>query len=386
MGSTVRMGLSAAIKKAIPVLGLGLALLFACLQAYSQGSSGRILGTVTDQSGGVIAGATVTVTDLQRGVSRSLITDDAGEYSAPQLNPGTYKVRAESKGFSATERTDLLLETGKEIRVDLTLSPGQQTQTITVTEQLPVVETTNATLGGTLSNQTINDLPLNGRNYQNLLSLRPGVLAEPGGGSWTQSTNGVRPEDNVFLVNGMLNVGAFSALSIMNAPALAGDAASILPIDAIQEFNIEENPRAEYGWKPGAVINVGIKSGTNALHGTAYAFGRQTSFDARNFYNQVSEGCTAPCPKTEVALEQYGGTIGGPIKKDKIFFFAGYEGQRYTVGSPFLANTPVTTSLAGTANAANGPAWSVPDAEAALNTKCAAAPSPQANVLQWKCR
>ena len=259
----------------------------------------------------------------------------------------------------------------------MTLSPGQQTQTITVTEQLPVVETTNATLGGTLSNQTINDLPLNGRNYQNLLSLRPGVLAEPGGGSWTQSTNGVRPEDNVFLVNGMLNVGAFSALSIMNAPALAGDAASILPIDAIQEFNIEENPRAEYGWKPGAVINVGIKSGTNSLHGTAYAFGRHTSFDARNFYNQVSEGCTAPCPKTEVALEQYGGTIGGPIKKDKIFFFAGYEGQRYTVGSPFLANTPVTTSLAGTANSANGPAWSVPDAEAALNAKCVAAPSPK---------
>ncbi len=371
MASMMRAGLSTAIKKAIPVLGLGLALLFACLQAYSQGSSGRILGTVTDQSGGVIAGATVTVTDTQRGVSRSLTTDDAGEYSAPQLLPGTYKVRAESKGFSATERTDLLLETGKEVRVDFSLSPGQQTQTITVTEQLPVVETTNATLGGTLSNQTINDLPLNGRNYQNLLSLRPGVLAEPGGGSWTQSTNGVRPEDNVFLVNGMLNVGAFSALSIMNAPALAGDAASILPIDAIQEFNIEENPRAEYGWKPGAVINVGVKSGTNSLHGTAYAFGRQTSFDARNFYNQVSEGCTAPCPKTEVALEQYGGTIGGPIKKDKIFFFAGYEGQRYTVGSPFLANTPVTTSLAGTANSANGAAWSVPDAEAALNLKCA---------------
>src|ERR1700730_8612282 len=377
MTNTMGIKSSAASKTIIPVLGVGLAMLLLCLQAYSQGSSGRILGTVTDQSGGVIAGATVTVTDIQRCVSRSLTTDDAGEYSAPQLLPGTYKVRAESKGFSATERTDLLLETGKEIRVDFSLSPGQQTQTITVTEQLPVVETTNATLGGTLSNQTINDLPLNGRNYQNLLSLRPGVLAEPGGGSWTQSTNGVRPEDNVFLVNGMLNVGAFSALSIMNAPALAGDAASILPIDAIQEFNIEENPRAEYGWKPGAVINVGIKSGTNSLHGTAYAFGRQTSFDARNFFNRPSEGCTAPCPKTEVALEQYGGTVGGPIKKDKIFFFAGYEGQRYTVGSPFLANTPVTTSLAGTANSANGAAWSVPDAEVALTAKCAAAPTPK---------
>ena len=308
MGRNKVAGVNAAIKKMAQllgaILGIILGVILFCAPAYSQGSNGRILGTVTDRTGGVIAGSTVTVTDTQRGTSRVLTTDEAGEYSAPNLLPGTYKVRAESKGFSATERTDLLLETGKDIRVDFSLSPGEQTQTITVTEALPVVETTNATLGGTLSNQTINDLPLNGRNYQNLLSLRPGVLAEPGGGSWTQSTNGVRPEDNVFLVNGMLNVGAFSALSILNAPALAGDAASILPIDAIQEFNIEENPRAEYGWKPGAVINVGIKSGTNSLHGTAYAFGRTTAFDARNFFNPPSQ------PKSEVALEQYGGTVG----------------------------------------------------------------------------
>ncbi len=374
MGKNTAAGVNAAIKQMAQLLGAVLGIILGtvlmCAPAYSQGSNGRILGTVTDQTGGVIAGATVTVADTQRGTSRVLTTDEAGEYSAPNLLPGTYKVRAESKGFSATERTDLLLETGKDIRVDFSLTPGAQTQTITVTEALPVVETTNATLGGTLSNQTINDLPLNGRNYQNLLSLRPGVLAEPGGGSWTQSTNGVRPEDNVFLVNGMLNVGAFSALSILNAPALAGDAASILPIDAIQEFNIEENPRAEYGWKPGAVINVGIKSGTNSLHGTAYAFGRTTAFDARNFYDRPSENCTAPCPKTEVGLEQYGGTVGGPIKKDKIFFFAGYEGQRYTVGSPFLANVPITGSLAATPGGAN-PAQSVPDAEAALNKRCA---------------
>jgi hypothetical protein len=350
---------------------LCLGVLLACAPAFSQGNQGRILGTITDQTGGVISGCTVTVMDTQRGISRTLTTDDAGEYSAPQLLPGTYKVRAESKGFSATERSGILLEVGKEIRVDLSLSPGQQTQTITVTEQLPQVETTNATLGGTLSNETINDLPLNGRNYQNLLSMRPGVLTEPGGGSWTQSTNGVRPEDNVYMVDGMLNVGAFSALSIMNAPALAGDAASILPIDAIQEFNVEENPRAEYGWKPGAVINVGVKSGTNSLHGTAYAFGRDTGFDARNFYNQVSEGCTAPCPKTELNLEQYGATAGGPIKKDKIFFFAGYEGQHYTVGSPFLATVPVTGTLAGITTPANQVAWSIADAVTDLNKQCA---------------
>src|SRR5580700_3571607 len=303
---------------------LCVALLLSVALIHAQANLGRISGTITDQTGGAMVGATVTVLDTQRGISRNLTTDDAGEYVAPNLTPGTYTVSVESKGFKTGERAGILLETGKDLRIDLTLQPGDQDQKIVVTEEVPLVETTNATLGGTLSNQAINDLPLNGRNYQNLLSMRPGILVEPGGGSWTQSTNGVRPEDNVYLVNGMYNVGAFSALSILIAPALAGDAASILPIDAIQEFNTEENPRAEYGWKPGAVVNVGIKSGTNAIHGTAYAFGRDTAFDARNFFNEESEpGCPAPCAKTGVSLEQFGATAGGPIKKDKIFFFGG---------------------------------------------------------------
>ncbi len=342
--------------------------LLACVSlVYAQANLGRISGTITDQTGGTMAGATVTVLDVERGVSRTLTTDDAGAYVAPNLTPGTYTVNAEAKGFKTAERAGILLETGKDLLVDLTLQPGEQSQKIVVTEEMPMVETTNATLGGTLSNQSINDLPLNGRNYQNLLSMRPGVLAEPGGGSWTQSTNGVRPEDNVYLVDGMYNVGAFSALSILNAPALAGDAASILPIDAIQEFNTEENPRAEYGWKPGAVVNVGIKAGTNSLHGTAYAFGRDTGFDARNFFSEPGElGCQPTCAKTSVALEQYGATAGGPIVKDKIFFFGGYEGQRYTVGSPFAAIEPVSVTFGGTGNAIN----SIPDAETALNAKC----------------
>jgi hypothetical protein len=352
---------------------LCIALLIFVSLGHAQASLGRISGVITDQTGGAMSGATVTVLDTQRGIARTLTSDDSGDYVAPNLTPSNYTVSAEAKGFKTAERTGILLETGKDLRVDLVLQPGEQTQKIVVTEELPLVETTNATLGGTLSNQAINDLPLNGRNYQNLLSMRPGVLVEPGGGSWTQSTNGVRPEDNVYLVNGMYNVGAFSALSILNAPALAGDAASILPIDAIQEFNTEENPRAEYGWKPGAVVNVGIKSGTNSLHGTAYAFGRDTSFDARNFFNETSEpGCPAPCAKTGVSLEQYGATVGGPIKKDRLFFFGGYEGQRYTVGSPFQATVPVSASMGGNA------ALSIPDATAALNARCVAQSSPVA--------
>src|SRR5258708_1557462 len=228
-----------------------IALLLFVTLGNAQASLGRISGVITDQTGGTMVGVTVTVLDTQRGIARTLATDESGDYVATNLNTSNYSISAEAKGFKTAERTGILLETGKDLRVDLSLQPGEQTQKIVVTEEMPLVETTNATLGGTLSNQSINDLPLNGRNYQNLLSMRPGVLVEPGGGSWTQSTNGVRPEDNVYLVNGMYNVGAFSALSILNAPALAGGAASILPIDAIPAFNTEENPRAKYGWQTG---------------------------------------------------------------------------------------------------------------------------------------
>lgn len=138
-------------------------MLLICVPIFSQGNFGRILGAVTDQSGGVVAGATVTVLDVDRGISRALTRDDAGEYNAPNLEPGKYTVRAEAKGFKTVERQNVILEVGKEPRVDLSLQPGEQTQTVTVTESIPLVETTNATMGGTLNNTDIIDLPLNGR-------------------------------------------------------------------------------------------------------------------------------------------------------------------------------------------------------------------------------
>src|ERR1700676_378439 len=214
----------------IQVWCLSLAVFLVAAPLFSQGNQGRITGTITDQSGGVIAGATVTVKDVQRGVTRTLTTGESGEYNAPNLLPGTYAVRAEAKGFKVVERQNILLEVGKEVRVDLPLQPGETSQTITVTEQLPLVETTNATLGGTLSNETINDLPLNGRNFENLLSLRPGVTVYPGGGGWTQSTNGMRAHDNVYLVDGVNSNDPWMAQSIMNAGMASGDAGTILPI------------------------------------------------------------------------------------------------------------------------------------------------------------
>src|ERR1700730_4094017 len=297
------------------ILGAFLALFLTCTSLFSQGSAGRIQGSVLDQSGAAIPGATVTIQDVQKGTSRPLTTDSAGAFNAPNLVPGTYTIRAEFKGFKTVERGNITLEGGQPLRFDLTLQPGEQTQVVNVTESVPLIETNNAELGGTLQNQVINDLPLNGRNFENLLDLRPGVSKYPGNSGWTNSTNGGRPHDNYFMVDGVNRNDPWMAQSMMNAVMAAGDAGTILPIDAIDEFKTQQNPSAVYGWKPGAIVNVGIKSGSNQIHGTAYAYGRDGSWDARNYW-------TAPgSPEAPVELEQFGGSAGGPIIKDKLFVF-----------------------------------------------------------------
>ena len=324
------------------------------LPLFSQGSYGRILGTVTDQSGGVIASATVTVIDTQRGVARTLTTDAAGEYDAPTLISGTYTVRVEAKGFKRLDRQNVVIEVGKEVRVDATLQPGAQEQTITITEAVPLVETTNATLGGTLENADINDMPLNGRNYQNLLSLRPGIMVQPGGSPWSQSTNNIRPDETGWMMDGVINVSFYDDRQVGNSPSAFTDAATIVPIDAIQEFSTQENPKAEYGWKPGAQVNVGIKSGTNTLHGSAYAFGRTDAWDARNVFTpaEVNGTCIqnmsfpAQCDKLPVQLKQFGSVVSGKIKQDKLFFMGGYEGLRSLIGNIFIFPMPETSSCA----------------------------------------
>jgi Carboxypeptidase regulatory-like domain/TonB dependent receptor len=295
----------------------------------AQSTAGRILGTLTDQSGAAVAGASVVVSDVQRGTSRTMTTDVSGAYTVPDLQPGTYKIHVEAKGFKSIERPNVLIEVATDVRADFTLQPGQVTEMMTINEDIPLVNTTSSTLGGTLSNEEINDLPLNGRNYENLLQLRPGVMRYPGGGFSTTSSNGLRAEDNSYFIEGLFNSEPYSGQAIVNGAGIAGDSATILPIDAIQEFNIQQNPPAEYGWKPGAVVNVGLKSGTNSFHGTAFGFGRDGVMDARNFFNQ------APASKLTRTLEQFGGSLGGAIVKDKAFFFGAYEGQRYNVGNSF---------------------------------------------------
>src|SRR6202521_5040868 len=345
---------SARVSKTLHVLPTTLGVLLFSVSLFAQGNFGRILGTVSDQSGAVIPGATVSVIDTQRGLARTLTTDAAGEYNAPTLIPGTYTVRVEAKGFKRLDRENVLIEVNKEVRIDLTPQPGEQAQTVTVTEAVPLVDTASSTLGGALSNAEVNDLPLNGRNYQNLLALRPGVMIQPGGSPWTQSTNNIRPDETVWMMDGVINVNFYDARPIGNTPSPFTDGATIVPIDAIQEFNTQENPKAEYGWKPGAVVNVGIRAGTNTLHGSAYAFGRDVNWDARNIFNPGPDkngNCVpnlavpAVCDKLPAELEQFGGVAGGRIKKDKLFYFAGYEGLRSNIGNIFPIQIPATGEL-----------------------------------------
>jgi hypothetical protein len=310
-------------------LFLAATLFLFAMPTWPQSTAGRILGAITDPSGAAVAGAAVTVTDVQRGTSRTLTTDESGAYVAADLQPGTYKIHVEAKGFKSVERPNVQIEVATDVRVDLALQPGQVSETVTIMGEIPLINTTSATLGGTLSNQEINDLPLSGRNYENLLQLRPGVMRYPGGGFSTTSANGLRAEDNAYFVEGLFNSEPYSGQAIINGAGIAGDSATILPIDAIQEFNLQQNPPAEYGWKPGAVVNVGLKSGTNKVHGSAFGFGRDGVMDARNYFN------AAPNPKLTRTLEQFGGSLGGAIVKEKTFFFGAYEGQRYNVGNSY---------------------------------------------------
>jgi len=315
---------------AVLLLGVG-------LPAFSQGTQGTISGTILDQSGGSVGDATVTVTDVARGVTRTLVTDISGAYAATNLIAGTYTVRAQAKGFSVIERNNLLVEVGQTLRIDLELQPGEQTQTITVTEEAPTINTTDSVLGGTVSNTAINALPLNGRNFERLLQLRPGVVTTVGSGTGTSNTNGRRGTADQYRLEGIAGIAHTVGSSLLNNAYRGGDTSSLVPIDAIQEFSATQQPKAEYGFKDGSTVNVGIKSGTNSLHGTAYAFGRDAGVtDAANaFTKQV----------TPATMEQFGGTLGGRVIKDKLFWFAAAEFLRTKVGDTRVLKIPSDVQL-----------------------------------------
>ncbi len=326
--------------KAIRLLVLSIvAILVTSPFLTSQTYQGRILGTVTDSSGAVVGGASVTITNTATGISRKVATTTAGDFIAPNLEPGPYSVTVQASGFETVLHTGIQLEVAKDARVDVQLKPGATSVTMNISGEAPMVETTANVLGETFSNEAINELPLQGRDFQNLAVLQPGIQREPGGGFLSITANGNRPEANNFIVDGIDDNDAYYGTTVINAEGVEGTPATILPIDAIQEFNIQSSPEADYGWKPGAIINVGIKSGTNSFHGSTYYFNRNSAIDARNWFDPP------PAPVSAINLHQFGASAGGPIVKDKLFIFGNYEGVRDKVGNPLQVLAPVSVPI-----------------------------------------
>ena len=300
-----------------------------------QSVRGTILGTVTDSSGAVVRGAHVTVKQTATDLTRTEVTGDSGEYSIPQLPVGPYLLSVEQSGFKKTERTGIELRVDDKLRIDVVLAVGQLTETVAVEATNPVVSTDSATVGNVVDNRKVSELPLNGRNFLQLNLLVPGVnQGVKGSQNQTQggsiSVNGVREQSNNFLLDGMDN----NDLAI-NQYAVA------LSTEAIQEFKVQASTySAEFGRSPGAQINVASKAGTNAIHGVLYEYLRNSALDAKNFFDR-------PGPIPEYRRNQYGASVGGPIKKDKTFFFVNYEGNRIRQGITKVATEPTAAMKSG---------------------------------------
>jgi outer membrane receptor protein involved in Fe transport len=313
----------------------------AATSLVAQTFRGTILGTVTDPSGAVVTGAKVTVKNVATGLERTTQTSADGSYAVPELPIGTYAVTIAQSGFQTSLTSSVVVDVAVERRVDARLKPGEVATVVEVSgESLPQVETTADTLGGVLTSKTVENLPVNGRDYTKLLFLNPGVSGSPDeitdspGSFGVFSMNGARGRSNNFLLDGTDMNDGYRNDPAINEAGVFGTPATILPIDAVAEVNVLSNFEPEYGRNAGAVVNIVTKSGTNGLHGTAAEYFRNDALDARNFFNFVSQ------PKAAFHNNQYGASLGGPIVKDRTFFYADYEGQQESVGVVTLAMVP----------------------------------------------
>lgn len=335
---------------------LAAALLLMCgVAAKAQTFRGTILGTVMDSTGAAVSGAKVTVKNTDTGLTREVTTSDDGSYAVPELPIGNYSVTVEKSGFRTGVVSGIRVEVSSERRADVTLQPGELAQRIEVTgDTLPQVESTSNVLGGIVEAKVVTNLPVNGRDYQKLIFLVPGVTGSPDqitdspGSFGIFSVNGARGRANNFLLDGTdMNDGYRNDPSI-NEAGVFGTPATILPVEAIAELRILSNFEAEYGRSAGGVINVVTKSGTNVWHGSALEFFRNNALDARNYFNASRDVTTGQSiPQNPFHNNQFGGSLGGPILKDKTFFFADYEGMREKGAESSLACVPTQQDISG---------------------------------------
>jgi hypothetical protein len=317
---------------------LGVMLLLPCV-LWGQSFRGSIRGTVTDQTGAVIVGAKVTAKNTATGLTHETTTGQEGGYVFPELVAGTYDVIVEAKGF-LVKTIKASVNVGFDTRADAELHIVAIVDVPeTVTAEAPLVETTRDVLGQVVEERLVTQLPLNGRDFTKLVALVPGATVEPSGVAGTQfgfgqfNINGNRDRSNNYTLDGTDNNDPFFNNSALNQVGITGAPASLLPIDAIQEFNLQSQFGAEYGRNSGSTVNILTKSGTNQLHGSAFYFVRSSALDARNYFNTESR-------KTSFQNNQFGASLGGPIVPSKTFFFGAYEGQRERVGSDFLLQVP----------------------------------------------
>ncbi len=304
--------------------------------AHAQSAGATLTGVITDKSGALVNGAKVQIKNLDNGQIREVTTNESGLYSSPNLQPGPYEVKVTASGFTSAVQKGVVLNVGTEQALNITLQVGQVTETVEVSDLTPAIETTSSTVGATVEQRTVVELPLNGRDWTQLATLQPGIISVRAQASTGATANrgnrgfgdqladsGHRPNENTYRVDG-ININDYSN----GAPGSVLGAS--LGVDAIQEFSVvTTNYTAEYGRTSGAVINAITKSGTNQVHGSGYFFDRDKIFDAKNAFDSHSLS-TPPFRRT-----QFGGSIGAPIVKDRTFIFGDYEGVRQSQSLSF---------------------------------------------------
>jgi hypothetical protein len=330
-------------KRAFPLLSLA-AILISNVQG--QTTQGGIVGTVHDQKGANVPDVNLTITNPSTGLQRQTKTADNGVFRVMALPTGVYQIRAEAPGFATTTTNGVEIGVDQIRDVDIVLKIGTKTETVEVQSEAALTQTESSKLGEIIDNRKVEELPLNGRDFAQLARLNPGVASSGGGGGQQggeggvsgYSSNGQRSTSNNFMVDGIDNNDYFG-----------GAAAQIPSIDSIQEFEVQTNTfAAEYGRNTGSVVNLVTKSGSNLLHGSAYEFFRNDVLDARNYFNNSA------FRKSALRLNQFGGTLGGPILKNKTFFFLNYEGFRRAAGINRITNVPTSDERAGKFTDQNG--------------------------------
>src|SRR6266567_7170154 len=293
-----------------------------CL-VFAQTSTATIVGVVRDTSGALIPGASITVKHTETGLTRTAITSETGDYNVPLLPVGAYELTTAMPGFKQDVRRGINLVVGQQAVIDLTLEVGAPEEKVIVTEEAPLVNTTLSSTSGMITEQQIKELPLNGRSFDRLLELNAGVvnntsnMAGGAGGAFPAfSVAGHRQETNRFLLNGVDWVGG-NATGQFITPS--GASSQLLGLEAVREYNVLEHTYgAEYGKRAGGQVSIVTSSGTNELHGDVFEYLRNSALDARNFFDQTIGA--APFKRN-----QFGGSLGGPIKKDKMFAFGTFE-------------------------------------------------------------